>query len=90
MKRSTIAKAKMAGKLFVAGAVKQLTDDSTLVTAVTVGLYQGMKYTGNAKRGLIAGAVTAGAISAVNGAATLIKNQEVIKVAGLMAEVEED
>ena len=70
---------KVTGKLFKDGFVEQVTDPKTITSSALVGIQQGMKYTGDVRRGLKAGAVTLWVLGAVNGTVNVLVNASKIK-----------
>ena len=70
---------KVTGKLFKDCFVFQVTDPKTITSSALVGIQQGMKYTGDVRRGLKAGAVTLGVLGAVNGTVNVLVNASKIK-----------
>lgn len=70
---------KTTGKLFKDGFVAQVTDPRTITSSTLVGIQQGMKYKGDVVRGVKAGAVTLGALGAVNGVVNVLNNLPQIK-----------
>ena len=69
---------KNIGKAFISGAIDTAIDPTALALGTVVGLSQGLKYSGNAKRGLVAGLATLAVVSVVGGVAAAgkgMKNQ---------------
>lgn len=74
--------AKTAGLVFKMGFMAQIQEHGTIGIATTVGIWQGMKYKGSFKNGIIAGVGTLIILGSVNGTLTLVRNKDVVK-AGL-------
>lgn len=70
--------AKDVKNIFVDSAMKQISDENTIMLAAIIGLSQGLKYNGNLKRGVKAGAATLMVLGSVNGVANVLKNAEII------------
>lgn len=58
---------EIGAKAFGEGFLDQMADDKTVLASVGVGLFQGLKYTGSLKRGLIAGGITELVFCTANG-----------------------
>ena len=67
------------GRIAVAGAMKQVADEGTLMLGVTVGLMQGLKYNGDFKRGVKAGVTTVAVVAGVNGIRNVANQWEFIR-----------
>lgn len=65
---------KIGGKLFLEGFRAQATDESTAGVAIAGGLWQGMKYKGDLKKGLKAGAVIELSLCVGNGIRNVVRN----------------
>lgn len=63
---NTLEKANFIGAIITGSAKKQLSEEWTWGAAVSVGIYQGLKYKGSIKNGLAAGAATLIAITGAN------------------------
>lgn len=64
---------------FKYAALSQLKQEDTLIMSVGAGLYQGLKYTGNFKRGLKTAVTVAVVLASVNGIQNVITNMDKIK-----------
>lgn len=62
-----LEKAEFVGTIFVGGVKTQLKQEWVWGTAAILGLYQGLKYKGSIKDGIIGGVATLAVISAANG-----------------------
>ncbi len=72
-------KGKVACTIAVGAAIKQMGDRSTVKWALGIGLIQGLKYSGNFKRGVKAGLATYGAIAGANAVMNVAVNWDTIK-----------
>lgn len=77
----TLEKANFVSTVFIGGVKKQLKEEVTWGTALTLGLYQGLKYKGNIKSGLITGVTVLGMTSAANGVYNIVYHWDKIKEA---------
>ena len=68
----------LASAAFGVGFGSALENTNTWAVAVTVGFYQGLKYNGNFKNGLAAGAVTLVTLATIDGIRTVILNKALI------------
>ena len=75
-----IKKGKRIGMVFVKGVKANAFNPTTLGVCTVVGLAQGLKYSGNIKRGVLTGLVTLAAISVVGGIATVGRNMSTINM----------
>lgn len=82
-----LRKAELVGEAFILGFKSGLMNESNVSLAGIVGLYQGLKYNGNLKRGIESGFTTLLVFSTVDGFSTIIKNWDLI---GEKAEKEEE
>jgi len=76
---SIFKKGKIIGSVFMKGAICQLDQEGTWLLGVGVGLYQGLKYTGSFKRGMISGTIVVSTLAGINGINTVIRNRDLIK-----------
>lgn len=67
-------KIRIGGKLFLEGFLNQAKDESTAGTALAAGLWSGLKYKGNIKRGIRAGILTELTFCTANGVRNVLKN----------------
>lgn len=67
------------GKVFVDGVKVQLKQEWVWSLATVVGLYQGLKYKGNLKNGLLGGLATLITIGTANGIYNVVTNFDYIK-----------
>lgn len=74
-----LKKVKAISGIAVRSAVHSLQHENTLKWAAGIGLWQGLKYNGNFKRGVRAGLATVGTIVAANVCANLAANYDKIK-----------
>lgn len=77
----TFERAQMVAVVFKGGVKKQLTQADTLEASAVVGIYQGLKYGGNVRRGIKGAAMVAGGLAAVNGVINVVENWDAIKEA---------
>lgn len=70
---------KYVGKKFVGGVAKQVVQPDTLLMGGLVGLIQGFKYSGNVKRGIVAGLITVGVMGCINGISNAAKGIDEIR-----------
>ena len=68
----------LAGAAFGVGFGSSLEDTNTWAIAVTVGIYQGLKYNGSLKNGIVAGVSTLAVLASAEGIRTLILNKALI------------
>ena len=73
-----LRKAKLVGVAFLNGFEHAAIDEDNLSIAGFVGLYQGLKYNGNLKRGITSGLVTLAVFSTIDGVRTVTKNWKTI------------
>lgn len=69
---------KVVGEAFITGVKRDAFDATTVGVSTVVGLAQGLKYSGNVKRGLLTGLVTWAAISVAGGIAAAGKTMNAI------------
>ena len=74
-----LEKAGFVTGVFVGGVKVQLEQSWTWGSAASIGLYQGLKYTGSVKNGIIGGLATLGVITGANGIYNIAKNWDGIK-----------
>ena len=74
-------KVAIVASVFGLGVGASLESSATWSIAVTVGVYQGLKYKGSLVNGVLAGVATMGAIAAVDGVRHVIVNKKYIKAA---------
>lgn len=72
-------KLKVVKDIAIDSSLIQLRDVKTLQVAAVVGLWQGLKYRGNLKRGLNAGVATVAVITGCNVVNNLINHYDKIK-----------
>lgn len=58
---------QIGAKAFGEGFLDQMADEKTIFASAGIGLFQGLKYTGSLKRGLITGGVAELVICTANG-----------------------
>lgn len=87
MNNKIAAKLAVAGAAFGKGFVTQIIEPSTIGFAVTAGVVQGLKYSGNFQRGIKTGLAVAGVFGTINGVMTIANNWELIRSAGEQQEV---
>ncbi len=76
--KKTAIKLGLASAAFGVGFGSALENTNTWAVAVTVGFYQGLKYNGNFKNGLAAGAVTLVTLATIDGIRTVILNRDML------------
>lgn len=74
-------KVAIVASVFGLGVGSSLENSATWSIAVTVGVYQGLKYKGSLVNGVVAGVATMGAIAVVDGVRHVIINKRQIKAA---------
>lgn len=83
MNKEMVEKLKRKGlvacDIAISSAMKQMADPATAKVAVGIGLYQGLKYRGNFKRGLKAGLVTYGVMAGFNAIGNVAEKWDDIK-----------
>lgn len=65
-------------EVFGKGFKVQMFEEGTMAASAATGLYQGLKYKGDIRRGLVAALVVDAAISSFNGIRCVIQNWEVL------------
>ena len=73
-----LAKVKFVGLVFAHGAKHQLKQEWVYGMAAVVALSQGLKYTGDFKRGIIGGAAVLGTLAVMNGIYNVVDNWDKI------------
>lgn len=63
-------------RVFKNGFVQQIISGGTFATSATVGIYQGLKYSGSLKRGITAGLATEAVFATINGVRNVISYHE--------------
>ena len=76
---TVLEKANFVGTVFIGGVKEQLKQDWIWGTAASIGLYQGLKYSGSIKNGIAGGAATLIVLSGVNGFYNIAVNWGKIK-----------
>ena len=74
-------KVAIVASVFGLGVGASLESSATWSVALTVGVYQGLKYKGSLVNGVVAGVTTMGAIAVVEGVRHVIINKRFIKAA---------
>ena len=72
-------KIEKATELFLEGAKISMVDENNIMTALTLGLIQGLKYKGNFKRGAKTAFTGMAVIGFGNGLVCVIKNWDKVK-----------
>ena len=79
-----LEKAKLLVGVFSGGVRTQLAQEWTWGAAASIGIYQGLKYKGDIKSGILTGAVVLGALACANGGYNIVANwgqiQKVMRV----------
>lgn len=76
---NVLEKANFVGQVFIGGVKKQLEQEWVWETAAAIGLYQGLKYTGSIKRGIVGGVAALAVISGANGMSNVVAYWDKIK-----------
>jgi len=71
-------KIKFTAIAFYQGAKISFFSPDTLFAGAAIGLYQGLKYNGNLKRGITAGLTTCAVIAGITGITTVAENMKKI------------
>lgn len=74
-----LAKAGLVGKVFIKGATESAANTALQSVALTAGLYQGLKYKGDFKAGVVTTAVVYGSGVVAHGILNVITNAKQIK-----------
>jgi hypothetical protein len=74
-----LEKANFVGKVFMGGVKAQLKQEWTWGLAASVGLYQGLKYTGSIKNGISGGAAALIVMAGASGLCNVAENWDGIK-----------
>ena len=72
-------KVAIVASVFGLGVGASLESSATWSVAVTVGVYQGLKYKGSLVNGVVAGVATMGALAVVDGVRHVIINKKYIR-----------
>jgi len=78
MKYTIIEKAKAAGLIFKSGFSAQMKDIDTYALAGSCGVWQGLKYKGSLKTGLITTAIVGVSWGTLNGIREVVKESRLI------------
>lgn len=75
----TLEKAQFITAVFTGAAKSQLNQEETWITGTMLGLYQGLKYKGSIKTGMLTSITVIGALACANGVYNLVTMADDIK-----------
>jgi len=72
-------KAKIVGTIICDAFAQELTNEGTVGLSAAIGLYQGLKYGGNLKRGITGGMAVYVTFSAIRAVRNIMDNKDYIR-----------